>query len=44
MPPITRWDAKFPGTVDMIAQRSELTDRRKAKVLGENARLFTRLA
>jgi predicted TIM-barrel fold metal-dependent hydrolase len=39
------WDAKFPGTVDMIADRAELTDARKAKVLGTNAqRLFTRLA
>jgi predicted TIM-barrel fold metal-dependent hydrolase len=39
------WDAKFPGTVDMIADRTTLTDTEKAKVLGANAqRLFTRLA
>jgi predicted TIM-barrel fold metal-dependent hydrolase len=38
------WDAKFPGTVDMIADRTTLTDRQKAKILGDNAaRLFTRL-
>lgn len=39
------WDAKFFGTVDMIADRKDITDRRKANVLGDNAKqLFTRLA
>lgn len=38
------WDAKFPGTVDMIASRPRLADDGKAKILGGNAlRLFTRL-
>jgi uncharacterized protein len=41
----SHWDAKFPGTVDTIADRTELTDAWEAKVLGTNAkRLFTRLA
>jgi predicted TIM-barrel fold metal-dependent hydrolase len=39
------WDAKFPDTVDMIAERTTLTHEQKARVLGGNAaRLFTRLA
>lgn len=39
------WDAKFPGTVEMIAARTTLSDRQKAKVLGGNAmRLFARLS
>ncbi len=36
-------DAKFPGTVDAILRRTELSDETKRKVLGENAAAFFKL-
>ncbi|HLI10792.1 MAG TPA: amidohydrolase family protein [Alphaproteobacteria bacterium] len=34
------WDAKFPGAVAAVAERKDLTERQKRKILSENAARF----
>jgi len=36
------WDSDWPNTVKTLRHRTDLSDRLKAKLLGENARRFYR--
>jgi predicted TIM-barrel fold metal-dependent hydrolase len=38
------WDSEFPDSARKIAERAELTERQKAKILRENAARFYGLA